>query len=563
MDFFYTTARQKKDQIFHLMNSFFTNTKIKLELDSPTVGLIFTTPSPYVGLQPYRATEDLILVCGDPLLENIKNLSKYKATHPNNFRTKQIADIWSFSLSKTLLPNHPSTLVKFKLHDKRLDFISDIWGAFPIYYANDNGELYLASNPDLIAAVLQKPIDNVSASEFLINDQICFPFTLYTDVFQLPPASIGRFVGAELSSRFWFEIPESTTYTTQAAVADAVTDTMSRFLRRIRHQISDHCQIAFSGGLDSRFVANVGKQDASLNISAVTLLAAKNDEWIRARNAAQQMEIPLSYVTRRVDHYADALLHSPINYSSQVSWNDAHFHRRALGSLKSSTVVLGGYMSDTILVDGSPISERRRAAIGSRRIPEGAPIWMLDEQAWRLSPNVQAILDERYRCALETLAPFMHGALDTQFMFPITRQGDFCHFLCARQNYPMYEPFLNPELFAIFFSVPKWLKYQSTKDAFLQNGLPKINFGERTVKSPFYERAARKYLPKSFLPNSWKYKGPWSAAPGSLHRIYAEKRDKEFYRIKEQFAPDISDRIPFRDRCFQLASVMEMTKRKN
>jgi asparagine synthase (glutamine-hydrolysing) len=153
----------------------------------------------------------------------------------------------------------------------------DRLGVKPLYYAEDRGALYFASElKALLGAVRRPSLRHTAVADYLTFLWIPDPGTLFEGMYQLPAGHCARYANGELAVRqYWdasFNVEDGVS---EAAWSDRVRETTQAAVRR--QMVSDVPLGSFlSGGLDSGAVVAT-MRSASPRVTAYTVGFSEED----------------------------------------------------------------------------------------------------------------------------------------------------------------------------------------------------------------------------------------------------------------------------------------------
>jgi asparagine synthase (glutamine-hydrolysing) len=153
----------------------------------------------------------------------------------------------------------------------------DRLGVKPLYYANQGGVLYFASELKALLQALPGPsLRHAALAEYLTFLWVPDPGTLFEGMYQLPAGHCARYAGGDLAVReYWDATFEVDAHESPEAWADQVRETTQAAIRR--QMVSDVPLGSFlSGGLDSGAVVATMKA-ATKQVTSYTVGFSEED----------------------------------------------------------------------------------------------------------------------------------------------------------------------------------------------------------------------------------------------------------------------------------------------
>ena len=159
-------------------------------------------------------------------------------------------------------------------HHQRLFLARDRFGEKPLFFAQDGGDLYFASEIKALLRVprLRSSVDTGAVSDYLAYRYVPGPRTLLCGIRKLMPGTTATWKGGELRQARYWSAPDRSARQPVAAQADAVGGFLSRLDEAVALQmVSDVPFGAFlSGGIDSStVVALMSRHGSKINTFSV------------------------------------------------------------------------------------------------------------------------------------------------------------------------------------------------------------------------------------------------------------------------------------------------------
>ncbi|TWT38920.1 asparagine synthase (glutamine-hydrolyzing) [Blastopirellula retiformator] len=409
---------------------------------------------------------------------------------------------------------------------KRIFAARDRFGVKPLYYAESNNRLYLASEAKALFAMGIKPAwDEQSVFQHLLacmdNDR-----SLFHSVRQVRPGSYLTDSGAGIDRKSYWELSFDAAETeSDRSEAELLNEVRTELRSSVSSRMVADVPVGFmlSGGLDSSIVTSLGMQSRPIGSSAFTVRFehAAYDESLRARAVADHCGTPLVEIRvglREIaDHFAKAVWHG-----ETVCFN-GHAQARFLLSQQISRhgfkAVVGGEGADELFAGyhffDSPNPER---GVDKTKVNELASV--IDQLGclpsmiqgfWQARKPIRELLSQDWKARSRNPFESMLENLDIKEISkyqPLTQsqsiwiQTFLPNYVLAAERLDMAhsvevrQPFLSHKLFDVVKHVPANL---------LRN---------RFADKPLLRKASSDWLPHEILKCP---KHPFTAPPATLN----------------------------------------------
>lgn len=319
--------------------------------------------------------------------------------------------------------------------------ITDLLGSQPLYQATGTkpNTVCVGTNADIVADVTghRTGIDLVSVGEFLVFDQISFPFTTYQQIREIEPASINEWrlhdSGIKSSCQIYWLPSEPNTWPGHTEVSADLESALESAAEEVSRG-SVRLAVTLSGGRDSRTVLALLRERGI--DAALTFCTRENRETRIAGEVASAAGVKHLLVRRDPHFYGKLLERTMALIGSEVRGVAHGFAIVDAGLADDFDVVVGGYLSDTLLKDHfMPLAQLDR--LRKKSIRERLLAWMHPTQPpkhsatrWAASPDLLCpeIRDQvhaRRRNRLAQIAKIRpDSAEEWQGFWPISRQHD-------------------------------------------------------------------------------------------------------------------------------------------
>ena len=378
--------------------------------------------------------------------------------------------------------DHPGSFAIIK--DNRPDnitVITDHGGSIPVYYSDIKGELSVAKRPeDARTSKTANPIDIVSAVDFIINDTVCYPYSLFENVYACPPGAKTTITPSEVTSEIYYEPREVEAYGSARDWGEQIREAVQGSINK---EISpeQNVKILYSGGEDARSVASLLPNN--VKAEAVTVADSYNREVKLAKRAAKAQSLDFKFVKRPKDFYKSDLENRAKKVGAGKDIRHTHFTGKIAKSIENADVLVGGYTSD-ILFKGFRMNNMRKETKLSPQIlikdNFNHPIGIIDAESfeWLNTMYAKAVNDRRmaHHKRLLEIRPTTAGNWQTRW--PLSQLDAYSQYLSNLQIGPnVVEPFLTVKSFQVAAQLPD--QYRIDRKAFrsaFKNSLGKAAF---------------------------------------------------------------------------------------
>jgi asparagine synthase (glutamine-hydrolysing) len=325
--------------------------------------------------------------------------------------------------------NHLDGMFAVALWDaesKKLILARDAMGKKPCYYAIRDGGVYFASEiKALISIGFGTEISDDALISFLAKKSVESPLSIYTDIVQVPPATIAVFENGILKQTNKYWTPKFDGNLLLASEEEYVELIAAELLRSVKIRCNMDVEFGsfLSGGLDSSLVSTLAAAHTNKRLKTFTLtyedsIAGKNEDERFAAMIAEKIG---------ADRYVYRLGHEEVwnsipavlaSFDEPFSATISPYFLCSLVS-KHVKVALCGDGADELF--GSYMTHRRSADMDSHG--EGS----LDNIVWRQSLAVfsDTELSQMLSRQVKTTKP-KTGGLHATTQLHKTLEGEFC-----------------------------------------------------------------------------------------------------------------------------------------
>lgn len=392
-------------------------------------------PPPGRGYQPFEENGKLFACTGRPRMIGIS----HENSGENGF-CRELAQSLEHDLATELPASITGMFALAMFQSDGFRVVTDMLGSQPVYKAENASKdvVCVGTNADLVTAIVghRRELDLVSIGEFLVYDQISFPFTTYQRTTEIDPASVhqwhcksGRTIA---SSNAYWQPSEPTIWPSRDDIADELESALrsaAEEIARGTHRIA----VTLSGGRDSRTVLALMR--AKGLEAALTYCTRENRETEVATQVARVAGVRHLLVRRDPHFYGNVLERTMALIGSEVR-GEAHGFAVADAHLAEHfDVIVGGYLSDTLLKDHfMPLAQRerlRKKSLRERMIsvfraqtrPPTSTRWAASRDM--LCPDIRDQVESRRQKRLIQIADIRpQSSEEWQGFWPISRQHD-------------------------------------------------------------------------------------------------------------------------------------------
>lgn len=401
-------------------------------------GSIVVQPPPGRGYRPYEESDVLYACIGRGRVIGYE----HESAGESGF-SQRMAQAWSSgAFANDFLQSLTGMFALAIADENGFAIVTDLLGAQPVYQAvqRSGPGFCVGTSADLVAEVAGRTteFDLASIGEFVVHDQITFPHTTYGGVSELGPAAVHAWRqgvdGAmqSASATYWNPAEPGSWPGREEISGDLETAIRSAALELSRG--ANRIAVTLSGGRDSRTVLAALRPYGVA--AALTYCTRENRETETAARVAQAAGISHSLVHRNPHFYGTLLERAMSGIGSEVRAEAHGFAILDAGLATKYDVVVGGYLSDTLLKDHfMPQTQRerfRRKSIRERfrelfvrrsRQDRSGGRWSASERL--LSPPIREQVTQRRQRRLRDIASLRpETAEEWQGFWPISRQHD-------------------------------------------------------------------------------------------------------------------------------------------
>ncbi|KKB45030.1 asparagine synthase-related protein [Bacillus thermotolerans] len=457
-DFIYSRDLMKKGVLTEQIRAIYC-------VNSPSVmefhgewGSLAVSRNLYNGFDPYETDEHICIVLGGPVLCFRDN--RFLQGSEGSIGTEAIYNQWlegNMKWDEDL--SGPYSILIINKRTLEINCITDLMSFIPIYVHRTNTNIALSSHVDILARVSgqQEELDLVSIVDFILHGTITYPYTAYTAIQQVAPASIHT-VSIEnnevLTKNYW--IPEEKIkYQTVNQAAEALRESVGNYVNDLIVTLPKIAQF-ISGGEDSRVLS--GLLTRKYNRDAFVFLDQMNREGKVAKKAADVYNAKFHITTRSKNHYLKILPPCSDLVGQGSQYTHAHtfgFHESC--KLNQYSAVFGGLFSDALL-KGARIKKMEGAwffaCLPQLKRKGYSPANPVKQDAFK--SNILEELTKRRREHLNFIKEFRKESAEEWFeLWPSSMNMNIPNLHVNRRLFRSYEPFMSKDVVKIAASVPQ------------------------------------------------------------------------------------------------------------
>lgn len=345
------------------------------------------------------------------------------------------------------------------LSDGSVRFVTDHAGSVPLFYAQHQGGVLAGSTPLEVAEQMVDPkLDDVSVADFLLNGTVCYPHTLFDDVYAVPPGAVTKVSANYIRSDVYYR-PEEIEANKPVEVWGEMLRESVRKALFVGLEGKENIKVLFSGGEDSRALVSLLPKD--LDCELITFADGYNREVRLAERAAWALGRRLQFVERPEGFYRRDLRERSRMVGGVSDVSHTHVYGEIADSIRSADVVVGGYMADTLWKSHQRSNISRKSKFAPEKLlqphtPKSSGIAFAASKDW-LDPTIAEEVDERRNRLYEEIQLFRPmSAGNWQGMWPLAHQRhSFAHYTAIINAGPaVVEPFFAPQAYRLAAIMP-------------------------------------------------------------------------------------------------------------
>ncbi|MBU9723088.1 MULTISPECIES: hypothetical protein [Bacillaceae] len=458
-DFIYSKKPISKGELTKKIEAIYSKEKPQIKEFHGEWGSLAVSQNLYNGFQVLETTEYICTVIGGPILHFQDNIFLTKddmCTGTSSILNRWLSgDIrWDEDLSG------PFNILIINKVTEEIICVTDLMSFIPVFiYQDDIGNSMLSTHVDALAKTSRQidRIDIVSQIDFILHGVVTFPYTTYTNLRQLFPASEHKILSKLKniqSSAYWLP-SDNVRYKSINKAAQDLRQGLQNYTEAVVKDMPHIAQF-ISGGEDSRFLSAILPQDRIRD--SFVFLDFMNREGKVAQKAAEAYGANFNIATRSKAHYIEILPKCTELVGSGFQYHHVHtfgFHKSC--KLDEYPAVFGGLFSDALL-KGARVKKVR----GTSRFPFIPQIKKQNytpDQTLKSNVFKKEVLSEikiRRQTHLSYVKSLRGESAEEWFeLWPSSMNMNIPNLYGNRRLFRSYEPFMSKDVVKVSASVPQ------------------------------------------------------------------------------------------------------------
>lgn len=338
--------------------------------------------------------------------------------------------------------------------------LTDPAGSVPVYYRWAEGKWAVAWKSAELASTENDffSVDPVSAGDFILNETVCYPMSLFRGVTAAAPGSVTILTPTGASIKKYYEPREES--------GDGINYLAEELRESLISAIQDNVagnkkvDVLFSGGEDARAVVSLLARDHDIRLWCFS--DSENRETKLARRAAVALGYKIDVMIRPEGFYKKEVEERVRAVGGGFDVRHTHVFGELADAVREADVLLGGNGADALLKTTRMANVSRRfGGVGPERIAgsfEG-PVGVAGRERYALLRRDVGEEVERRRSEhherLRRIRPKTAGTWHT--LWPLgTQRNTYAHYLaCLLVGPKVVEPFMDSRVFKVAARVPE------------------------------------------------------------------------------------------------------------
>lgn len=348
-DYIFSPTRQQKGYLAkHISNIYMDNAPVVYEFHGGW-GALAVSKQHYEGFLPYENEQHIFVVLGAPVLYFSDN--KFLTEKDSSQATQKIYQrfvqesqmCWQDDISG------PFTALLINKQTNQIIIVTDLMSFIPVYTKQDAQGLWAGTHVDALAKACNEKnnIDEISITDFILNDVVTFPYTVYQNIKQLAPGSVYSSKDMALQQTIYWQPKEDFHFSNINEAAIELRSGIEKYVNTVVDNTKSIAQF-ISAGEDSRALSGVLPQHKKRD--AYIFLDAMNREGEIAQKVANVYGAKFNVGLRSKIHYLEILPEASALVGAGHQYTHAHSLRFDKEyKLADYSAVFGGYLSDSLL----------------------------------------------------------------------------------------------------------------------------------------------------------------------------------------------------------------------
>jgi hypothetical protein len=397
----------------------------------------------YNGFQVFENSKHVCAVIGGPVLDFRNNDF---ITKNSNLGTQAIYNRWIIDENMKWHEDldGPFVVILFNKKTGTLKVVSDMLSFIPVFISDKN---CVSTHINLIDSLDNCSVDEVSLVDFIINDIITFPYTIFKGVRQLSPASIHQFSDSDSNSvtNYWSPKENTVDDITLNGLKNRLRLGLKTYVDKIINA-DPHLAVLISGGEDSRAV--LGMISTTYPKDCFIYSQTQNAETNIAKAVTKKHNGFFSRIEIKPDHIKNTFFEKADLVGIGNDCAHAHsygFHQEL--NFNKYDAILGGFLADSFLKAMYITKSREKLSFLNDQISHYFPKSIIDKVLKR---------NESHKSFLKKLRP--KGFEEWYNLFPITMNKHLPNIGGHRRIIRNYEVFTCSEVIKIAAIAPNTIK---------------------------------------------------------------------------------------------------------
>jgi len=342
---------------------------------------------------------------------------------------------------------------------EKITIVTDCSGSMPLYYGKINDYIAVSTKPEEVVKSLQiYKYDLVSIADYILNETICHPYTIYKYVYSVEAGSITTIASIIKINKYYS--PKEERY------KKSLDHYAEQLLYLVKNTINTAIEnkkfvkVLFSGGEDARAVTSL--IPSQIKCTLTTIQDSKNREYILAKKAANALGKPLEVVYRPGDFYRNNLSKKIHLIGSGRDCRHIHLFGETASAYQDADLLLGGYAADTLFKTAwmgnktNPFFGLGPEKIGKSRPDMISGVYQPEQISWLDKDTVASVWERRWKHHLRIKEFRPNTAGNWHTLWPMgTQRVTYPHFLSTLRVGPkLVEPFLDNRLYQLAAEMP-------------------------------------------------------------------------------------------------------------
>jgi asparagine synthetase B (glutamine-hydrolysing) len=452
-DFILTSSKPKEGLLSGCIEKYgFDNKKPVKEISYGWLKIAYKE-NHYNGFGTYETDKYFCLVVGGPVLNFCDNC--FISSDKSNEGTKRIFKRWVFD-NKIIWDEDlsgPFVVLLIDKIERKVSVITDMMSFIPVYQKKISSGLSIGTHLDSLVSAFGGELDQVSMLDYITNEVVTFPHTMFKEFVQLYPGSNYEWANdfSELKNVYWIPEEAKETSVKKDELSERLYNALKGFVKKVTDS-SDLYLSFVSGGEDSRLVLSLLPRKEKLK--AILFLDRVNEEYKVAKKVCDILGIDIKLYKRSKSYYWD--IFRGASDLVGIGFDYAHVHTYGFVhrcQLDQYDAVFGGFLADTLLKGHHIRKKRIPSFISFLPIPDRTSNSKDSHVSEHNSIYNEAVLSrvKKRREAHERWVKEMrvHSFREWSKLYPASMHNDIPNINGNRRLFKSFEPFTSNEVVKI------------------------------------------------------------------------------------------------------------------